>query len=90
MSDLFGGPEPPLAPRVVALTPAVTALSALALACAHSHALSYPHRRAPHEEWLQRYAETQGLSEARQLHQALHRLPREQRAAIAEDLTADA
>jgi hypothetical protein len=85
--DLFGdtaGPDPTTASRADA------AQAALALACAWAHALSYPNReRGPSDQWLNRYAETQGRADSARLHQALHRLPIEQRRAIAADLLAE-
>lgn len=79
--DLFGEPEPPAS--------ADHARAALALACAWAHALSYPNReKGPSDQWLTRYAETQGRSDGARLHQALHRLPPHQRRAIATDLLA--
>ena len=66
------------------------ALAALALAAAHHHALGYPHRTYPGDAWLARYAETKGASDAAQWREALHKLPRDMRAAIAADLLEDA
>ncbi|UXQ89153.1 hypothetical protein [Synechococcus phage MinM1] len=100
-SDLFGDLESAFArqprtdqPRLHRL-PGAEALAALAIAFGHDHALSYPRRRdaqdpdrawTPHEAWLRRYAETHGAHQARRFREALHRLPPELRAAIANDL----
>ena len=66
-------PEAAPAPREA---PADTPLDALALAFAHDHALSFPHRAAVvTDSWLARYAETQGTHQAERLRTALHRLP---------------
>jgi hypothetical protein len=91
MPDLFAA----AAPSVTRITPAVDALAALARAFAHDHALGFPRRNPtgewltpppPAETWIARYAETQGLQQARRFLDALHRLPRDQREAIAADL----
>lgn len=87
MADLFGDLE---SPEISAQARADAARAALAVACAWSHALSYPHRdKGPTDTWLNRYAETQGRHDGARLHLALHRLTREQRQAIAADLLAE-
>jgi hypothetical protein len=94
MADLF---YPALG--ATRITPAVDALAALARAFAHDHALSFPRRNptgewitppVPAETWIARYAETQGLRQARRFLDALHRLPHEDRATIATALTREA
>ncbi len=99
MPDLFGDLESPFvrAPRqaVTPMAPSVDALGPLARAFGHDHVLGYPRRNPegelrtpepPTESWLRRYAETHGLSQAQRFRQALHRLDRADRAAIADDL----
>lgn len=84
-------PMAPLAVRdpVAVVAPPSPALAALALAAAHWHALGYPHRSYPTEDWLSRFAQTKGAHDARQLRDALHKLPRAARQAIADDLLRD-
>jgi hypothetical protein len=95
MPDLFAA----AVPAVTRITPAVDALAALARAFAHDHALGFPRRNptgewltppAPADAWITRYAETHGMHQARRFLDALHRLPQDERAAIAAELTREA
>jgi hypothetical protein len=87
MRDLLGALAAPTPAQPPIEPPKITPLDALALAFAHDHALSFPHRAATvSDDWRRRYAQTHGAHQAERFRAALHRLPHPARAAIAADL----
>lgn len=83
--DMLAALAPP-GPPPVEISPDVPALRAIALACAHYHRLTFPHRDTPADSWFEAYAASQGLRQARLMIVALDRIPAEHRAALAAHL----
>jgi len=81
--DLLAALAPP---PPVPIRPETPAMAALAMGCAHYHAMTFPNRTYPSERWLDGYAESQGLRQAAVMLRALDKLTAEQRAAIAAHL----